>query len=64
MPKILLGPVPRKFLGIVGQGPGDCKSNRLHDDKFRFWFIHLTQVYSIESSKMIGNSPEVSTSTG
>ena len=43
----------------VGQDPGDSKSNRLHVDIFRFCF-HSFEVYSIDSSKMIGNSPEVS----
>ena len=51
--------VPGKFLGIVGQDPSDSKSNRLHVDIFRFCF-HSFEVYSIDSSKMIGNSPEVS----
>ena len=33
--------VPEKFLGIVGQDPGDYQSNRLHVDIFQFCFIHL-----------------------
>jgi hypothetical protein len=48
-----------KFLGIVGQNPSDSKSNRLHVDIFRFCFDSF-EVHSIDSSKMIGNSPEVS----
>ena len=47
-----------KFLGIVGQDPSVSESNRLHVDIFRFFF-HSVEVYSIDSSKMIGNSPEV-----
>ena len=34
-------PVPRKFLGIVGQDPSDSKSDRLHVDISRFRLIHL-----------------------
>ena len=51
--------VPGIFLGIVDKDPSDSKSNRLHVDIFRFCF-HSFEVYSIDSSKMIGNSPEVS----
>ena len=43
----------------VGQDPSDSESNRLHVDIFRFCF-HSFEVYSIDSSKMIGNFPEVS----
>ena len=47
-------PVPGKFLGIVGQDPSeDSSSNQLHVDIFRFCF-HSFEVYSIDSSKMIG----------
>ena len=55
-------PVPRKFLGIVGQDPSDSKSNRLHIDIFRCCFhsFESFEVCSIDSSKMISNSPEVS----
>jgi len=52
-------PVPVKFLGIVGQDPSDSKSTRLHVDIFRCCFIHLRYLL-IDSSKMIGDSPEVS----
>ena len=52
-------PVPGKFLGIVGQDPSDSKSDWLQVDIFRFCF-HSFDVYSIDSSKMIGNPPEVS----
>ena len=50
--------VPRKFLDIVGQDPSDSKSNQLHVDIFRFFF-HSFEVYSIDSPKLIYNSPEV-----
>ena len=50
--------VPGKFLGIVGRDPSDSKSNWLHVGIFRFCFPSF-EVYSIESSKMISNSPEV-----
>ena len=53
--------MPGKFLGIVGQDPSDFKSNRLHVDIFRFGFHSFEKVYSsIDSSKMVGNSLEVS----
>ena len=48
----------RKFLGIVGQDPSDSKSNWLHVGIF-WLFFHSFEVYSIDSSKMIGNSPKV-----
>ena len=32
--------VSGKFLGIVGQDPSDSKSNQVHIDIFRFFFIH------------------------
>ena len=51
--------MPGKFLGIVGQDPSDSKSTRLHVDIFWFCF-HSFKVYFVDSSKMIGNSPEVS----
>ena len=50
--------VPGKFLGIVGQGPSDSKSNWLHVDIFQFCF-HSFEVYSIDSFKKIGKFPEV-----
>ena len=43
-PRWDLGPVPRKFLGIVGQDPNDSKSNRSHVDIFRFCYIHLRYI--------------------
>jgi hypothetical protein len=52
--------VPGKFLGIVGQDPSDSKSIRLHVDIFRFCFHSFEAYSSIDSSKMIGESPEVS----
>ena len=51
--------VPGKFLGIVSEDPTDSKSNRLHVDIFRVC-VHSCEVYFIDSSKIIGNSPEVS----
>ena len=51
--------MPGKFLGIVGQDPCDSKSSQLHVDIIRFFF-HSFEVYSRYSSKMIGNSPEIS----
>ena len=47
------------FYCIVGQDPSDSKSSRLHVDiVFRYCFHSLEEVYSsIDSSKMIGNSP-------
>ena len=48
-----------KFWGIVGRDPSDSKSSRLHVDILPFCF-HSFDVYSIDSSKMVGNSPEVS----
>jgi hypothetical protein len=51
--------VPGKLLGIVNQDPSDSKSNRLDVDIFQFCF-HSFEVYSIDSSKMMGNFVEVS----
>jgi len=48
-----------KFLGIVGQDPSDSKSNWSHVDIFRVSFNSF-EINSIDSSKMIGNSDEVS----
>ena len=53
------GAVPGKFLGIVSQDISDSKSNRLHVDIFRFCF-HSIGIYSADSSRMLGNSLEVS----
>jgi hypothetical protein len=55
--------VPRKFLSIVGQHPINYKSNRLHVNIFRCCFYSF-EVYSIDSSEMIGKSPKSPTSTG
>jgi hypothetical protein len=52
------GPVPGKFLGIVGQDPSDSKSNQLHVETFQFCF-HSFETYFVDSSRMIGNSLEV-----
>ena len=38
------GPVPGKFLSIVGQDPSDSKFNRLHVDIFRFCFFHFRYI--------------------
>ena len=46
------------FFGIVNQDPSDYKSNRLHVDIFKFCF-HSLEAYSIDSSKLVGTSPEV-----
>ena len=46
------------FLGIIGQDPSVSKCDRLHIDIFRFSFTDL-KVYSVDSSKLIGNFPEV-----
>ena len=57
---VWFSPVIGKFLGIlVGQDPSDSKSNRLYFDSFRFC-SHPFEVYSVDSFKMIGDSPEVS----
>ena len=48
----------------VGQDPSDSKSSWLHVYIFRFWCFHSFEVHSIDSSKMMGNSPEVSNFTG
>jgi hypothetical protein len=38
-------PVPKKFLGIVGQDPSNCKFNGLvHVDLVRHFFIHLRYI--------------------
>ena len=52
------GAVPGHFLGIVRQDPNDSTSDRSHVDIFRFCF-HSFEVYSRDSSKMIGKFPEV-----
>ena len=53
-PETVLG----KFLVRVGQDPSDSKSSWLHVDIFQFCFMHLG--YTMDSSKMINNPPEVS----
>ena len=45
---------------IVRQDPSDSKSNQLHVDIFQFCFYSFEEVYSVDSSKMIRNSPEIS----
>ena len=49
--------MPGKPLSIVSQDPSDSKSNRLHVDIFRF-FSYSFEVYSIDSSQLVGDSPE------
>ena len=44
--------------GDFGGDPSVSKSNRLHVDILRFFFIKLGYVF-IDSSKMIGNFPAV-----
>ena len=51
--------MPGKFLGIVGQDPSDSKSNWLHVHHLPV-LLYSLEVYSIHSSKMICDSPEVS----
>ena len=51
--------MPEKILGIVSQDLIDCKSNRLLVDIFQLCFYSF-DVYSIDSSKMIGQFPEAS----
>ena len=51
--------MPGKFLGIVGQDPSDSESSRLHVRNLPV-VLHSFEVYSIDSSIMIGNSIEVS----
>ena len=53
--------VPGKFWGIVGQDPNEPKSNRLHVGIFWFCFIQncLSEVYCVDSFKMIGKFHEV-----
>ena len=51
--------MPGKFLGMVGQDPSDSKFGQLHVDILRSYF-YLFEIYSKNSSKMIGNSPEAS----
>ena len=51
--------MPLKFLGIGNQNYSDSKFNLLYVGIFQFCF-HSFEVDTIESSKMIGNSLEVS----
>lgn len=39
--KVYIRRYPKRFTGIVGQNPFVSKSNRLHVDVFRFFFIEL-----------------------
>jgi hypothetical protein len=46
---------------IVSQDPSDSKSSRLHVDDIFWFFFYSFEVYSsMDSCKMIGDSPEVS----
>ena len=49
----------RRFLVIIGWNPRFCKSNRLYVHILQFSFLKKIGVYSINSSKTIGNFPEV-----
>ena len=59
VPSSMCASVRGTFLFRVGQDPSGTKSNRLHVDILRFC-CHSFKVYSIDSSKMIGNSLEIS----
>lgn len=48
-----------RFLGVVGQKPSVSKTNRLHICCDLLVFIYYFEVYSIDSTKMWGNFPEV-----
>ena len=53
-------PVPGSFGTYrVGQDPSDSESNRLRVHILWFWCFHSSEVYSLDSSKMIGKFPEV-----
>ena len=47
-----------RFLGIIGWGPSVCKSNWLHVNILQFFFYE-SGVYSIDSTKMVGNFPGI-----
>ena len=51
--------MPGKFLGIVSQDASDSKSSQLHVRHLPV-LLYSLEVYSIDLSKMISNSPEVS----
>ena len=40
----MLGTVPGKFFGIVGQDPSVSRSSRLRVDIFQFCFVHLMYI--------------------
>ena len=44
---------------VVSQDPSDSKSSRFHVDICQFCVLHSFEVYSINSSKMIGKFHEV-----
>ena len=49
-------PLIGEILGIsTGWDPSVCKSNWLHVDILRFFFIKLGYILYIDSSKLIGN---------
>ena len=54
--------MPGKFWGIIGQDPSDSNPAGYMLTSFRLKCFHsFEEVYSsIDSSKMIGNSPELS----
>ena len=49
--------VRRKLLGIISQDPSVSNSNQLYVDSVGF--LYLFDVYSIVSSKLVGNFLEV-----
>ena len=50
--------IPGIILATINQDPGESKSNRLHVEIFRFFNLSI-QACSTDSSKMMGNFPEV-----
>ena len=52
--------MPVKSLGFVSQNPSDSKSNQLNIDMILPVLLYSVEVYSRDSSNIIGNSPEVS----
>ena len=51
---------PGRFWALrPGRDPSDFESSQMHVDIFRFCF-HSFEAYSMDSSEMIGKSPQVS----
>jgi hypothetical protein len=57
-PYIILNQCQGRFLGIISWYPSVCRSNQLHVDILQIFYIN--EAYSINSSKVVGNSPKVS----